>query len=138
MDEKQRVLSRVPLFARCGGRSLEAIGRLADEVDVKDGTELTREGSSGGEFFVIVDGKVRLERGGKEIAVLGPGDFLGEISLIDGGPRTATATADGPARLLVVAHREFHTLMADYPDIRLEILEALAQRVRSLEPEALV
>lgn len=138
MDEKQRVLSRVPLFARCGGRSLEEIGRLADEIDVKDGTELTHEGKSGGEFFVIVDGKVRLERSGKQIAVLGPGDFLGEIALIDGGPRTATATTDGPARLLVVAHREFHTLMADYPDIRLEILQALAERVRSMEPEAVV
>jgi len=136
MDEKQRMLSRVPLFARCGGRSLEEIGKLADEIDVKDGTELMHEGRPGGEFFVIVDGRVRIERGGKVIATLGQGDFLGEIALIDGGPRTATAVADGPARLLVVAHREFHTLMADYPDIRLEILQALAERVRKLEPEA--
>jgi CRP-like cAMP-binding protein len=138
MDEKQRVLGRVPLFARCGGRSLEQIGKLADEIDVADGTELTREGASGGEFFVILDGKVKVERGGTVLATLGPGEFLGEIALIDGGPRTATATTDGPARLLVVAHREFHTLMADYPDIRLEILEALADRVRNLEPEAVV
>lgn len=134
MDQKQRMLASVPLFAHLHGRGLEEVARLADEIDVAAGTELCREGRSGGEFFVIIDGSVAIERGGARVNTLGAGDFLGEIALVDGGPRTATARTESPARLLVVGHRQFHTLMDDFPDVRLAILQALAERVRRLEP----
>lgn len=133
MDDKTRMLARVPLFARLGRSGLAEVAALADEVDVTAGTVLTTEGRTGGEFFVIVDGAVSVARGGTIVRTLGAGDFLGEIALIDGGPRTATATATVPTRLLVVAHREFHSLMDRFPEVRMAVLQALAERVRALD-----
>lgn len=133
MDDKTRMLARVPLFARLGRSGLAEVAALADEVDVTAGTVLTTEGRTGGEFFVIVDGAVSVARGGTIVRTLGPGDFLGEIALVDGGPRTATTTATVPTRLLVVAHREFHSLMDRFPEVRMAVLQALAERVRALD-----
>jgi CRP-like cAMP-binding protein len=137
MDNKADVLRRVPLFSRCAGRALEELGKLTDEVEVPAGRALTREGDRGGEFFVVIDGTVRVERDGNVVARLGPGQFFGEIALLDGGPRTATVTADAPTRLFVIAHREFHALLADFPEVRQAVFEALAYRVRRLEPDAI-
>ena len=134
-DQKLELLKNVPLFTGLGRRDIEELGRLAEEVDVPAGHVLMREGGSGNEFFVIVDGDVRIERGGATIRSLGPGDFLGEIALIDDLPRTATATTESPAKLLVVGHREFHSLMDQFPTIQTCVLQALAQRVRHLEPD---
>lgn len=136
LDDKARMLARVPLFSRLRGSALEHLATLADVVDVAAGKVLTREGQSGGEFFVVLDGSVEIVRGGKRVATLGAGDFLGEIALVDEGPRTATATATVPSRLLVLAHREFDTLIDDYPEVRLCVLQALAERVRKLDPAA--
>lgn len=135
-DGKLDLLRRVPIFASLKTHDLELVGRLADEIDVPAGRALTREGEIGHEFFVIVDGRVRVERNGKLLNTLGTGDFLGEIALVDGRPRTATATTEGPARLLVLAHREFASLLAEYPTIQIEVLQALAQRVRHLDPDS--
>jgi CRP/FNR family transcriptional regulator len=135
MDSKQELLRRVPLFSRLNGAGLEELARLSDEVDLPAGRTFIREGDFGHEFFLVLDGKVRIERGGDRVNVLGPGDFLGEIALLDGGQRSATAIADTPVRLLVLGHREFNTLMADFPEIRIAVLEALAQRVRRHEPQ---
>jgi CRP-like cAMP-binding protein len=130
------LLRRVPLFAGCKTNALEEIGKLADEVDVPDGYTLIREGEFGEQFFLIVDGRVRIERGGKTISTMGPGQFLGEISLIDKGRTTATAITEGPAKLFVLAHREFNSLLDRSSSVRHEILSALANRVRQLEPDA--
>jgi CRP-like cAMP-binding protein len=134
-DQKLELIRAVPLFHGCGSRELEAIGRLADEVDVPASQVLMKQGAFGHEFFIVIAGSLRVERDGKLLRTLGPGDFAGEIALVDGGPRTATVTADTPSRLLVVGHREFHSLLQEHPDIQLVILQALAQRVRILEPE---
>jgi CRP/FNR family cyclic AMP-dependent transcriptional regulator len=135
-DTKLELLRRVPLFAGCRGGSLERIGQLADEVDVPDGYQLMREGEFGKEFFLIVEGTVRIDRGGKPINRLGPGEFLGEIALIDHGRRTATAVTDGSAKLLVITEQGFHSLLDDSPAISLEVMKALGERVRHLEPDA--
>ena len=134
-DHKLELLKRVPLLSGLGKRDIEEVGRLAEEIDLPAGHVLMREGASGNEFFVIVDGTVMIDRGGATIRSLGPGDFLGEIALVDDGPRTATATTESPAKLLVVGHREFHSLMNQFPAIQTCVLQALAQRVRHLEPE---
>jgi CRP-like cAMP-binding protein len=134
-DEKLELLRHVPLLAGCDKRGLQEIGSLADEVDVPAGKTLMREGESGSEFFIIVDGTVGVDRGGQRIRTLGPGDFFGEIALVDGGPRTATATTETASRLLVLAHREFHSLLDRHPKIQAAVLNALAQRVRNLDPE---
>lgn len=136
MDDKIRLLARVPLFARLDAKSLAHLATLVDEVDVDAGTVLMTEGRSGREFFIIVEGSVAVSQGGAPIATLGAGDFLGEIALIDGGPRTATATAAAPCRLLVLAHREFDTMIAEHPDIRTAILAAIAARLRRLDAKA--
>jgi CRP-like cAMP-binding protein len=136
-DQKLELLKRTPLLEGLGRRDLEEVGRLADEVDVAAGHVLMREGDPGREFFVIVDGSVRVERGGSVLATLGPGDFLGEIALIDEGPRTATATTETPATLLVLAHREFHSLMAQFESVRTCVLHCLAERLREYEPHAI-
>jgi CRP-like cAMP-binding protein len=135
-DAKLELLKRVPLFAGCRGPSLHLIEQLADEVDVPDGYHLMREGEFAQEFFLIVEGRVRIERGGRAINGLGPGEFLGEIALIDHGRRTATAVTDGAAKLLVIDRRGFNSLLDDSAAIRLEVMKALAARVRHLEPEA--
>jgi len=132
-DEKTEQLKRIPLFAGLGGRELAELTALADEVDVADGRVLTREGESGHEFFIVLDGQVQVEIGGREVAALGPGDFLGEIALVDGKPRSATTRVVGTTRLLVVGHREFHQLMADFPTVQTAVLQALAERVRRNE-----
>jgi CRP/FNR family cyclic AMP-dependent transcriptional regulator len=136
MDAKAQLLQRVPLFATLSGKGLEQVAQLADEVDVASGTTLTREGATGGEFFVIIDGSVEVTREGGVLSTLGPGDFLGEIALVDGGPRTATARTTSASRLLVMTSPQFHTLLADQPEVRLCVLQALAARVRRLDAEA--
>jgi CRP-like cAMP-binding protein len=136
MNDKARLLASVPLFAHLGRSALEEVATLADEVEVEAGTLLTKEGRSGGEFFVIIDGSVSVERGGRVVATLRAGEFLGEIALVDGGPRTATTTAVIPSRLLVVAHREFHSLLDRFPEVRMGVLQALADRVRKLDVQA--
>jgi CRP-like cAMP-binding protein len=133
VEQKQELLERVPLFAGVSAAGLEELGGIADEVEVRAGTVLTHEGYREGFFFVIVSGSVRIERGGRTINTLGPGDFLGEIALLDGGPRTATATAETACRLLSMTYQMFHELLDASPEIRAAILEAVGQRLRALE-----
>ena len=133
-DYKRELLRKVPLFQGLSKKDLELVERLADEIDVPTGKMLISEGAFGHEFFIVVDGTLRVEREGKLLRKLGPGDFAGEIALIDGGVRTATVVADTPARLLVVGHREFFSLLGQYPDIQIQVLQALAHRVRVSEP----
>jgi CRP-like cAMP-binding protein len=135
MDRRIDLLRRVPLFAAQGERGMDEIARLVRVVDVPAGRSLTREGEPGSDFFVIAEGSVRIEREGRLLRTLGPGDFLGEIALIDGGPRTATATTVSNAQLLVIAQREFGVLMERFPEIQETVLLTLADRVRRLAPE---
>ena len=100
-DPKLKLIAAVPLFAGFNRREIEALGRLMDEVDVKDGRVLMREGAVGREFFIVVSGSVRVERNGRKINELGPGDFLGEIALID----RRAAHRDGDRRRAVPAAR---------------------------------
>jgi CRP-like cAMP-binding protein len=134
-DEKLELLKRTPLLAGLGRKDIEEVGRLVDEVDLKAGYVLMREGDIGREFFVIIDGQVRIDKGGQTIRTMGPGQFLGDIALVTEGPRTATATTETACRLLVLGHGAFHQLMDQYPSIRLSVLESMAMRLRDLEPE---
>jgi CRP/FNR family cyclic AMP-dependent transcriptional regulator len=136
MDRKLELLLGVPLFAGLGRLEIEEVGRLADEIEVPEGRELVHQGRTADEFFVITEGRVRIERDGTTIATLADGDFLGEIALVDGGVRTATAVTETAARLLVLGHREFHSLLDQFPSIQGAVLHALAERVRRVEPEA--
>jgi CRP/FNR family transcriptional regulator, cyclic AMP receptor protein len=135
-DPKLELIRAVPLFASCATGNLRQIMSLTDEIDVPKDKVLMREGAIAHEFFIVIEGALRVERGGQLIAQVGPGEFVGEIGLVDRGPRTATVTANEPSRLLVLGHREFQSLLGTHPTIQLEILQALAKRVRRLEPDA--
>ena len=132
-DEKIERLQKVPLLEGCSKRQLRAVARITEVVDVSAGKVLTSAGERGEEFFLIVDGAARVEVSARKRSKLGPGDFFGEMSLLDGGPRSATVVAETPLRLLVIARRNFSTLLADVPDLTQSILVALCRRVRQAE-----
>jgi CRP-like cAMP-binding protein len=133
MDQKLESLSRVPLLAGLDRKGIEEVGRLADEVDLPAGRIAARQGASADEFFVILEGTVSIERDGQHLRDLGPGDFFGELALLGRVARTATATCTTPCRLLVVGHREFHGLLAQFPTIQGAVLESVAERIARLE-----
>jgi len=128
-DAKTKEIAKVPLFARCSKRELGLIAGIADEIDLRSGKVLTKEGESGREFFVMLDGKVEVRRGGRKRDVLEAGDFLGEIALVSRSPRTATVTALTPVRVLVIRDQEFRALLERVPSIQTKVLEALADRL---------
>ena len=134
MDQKLALIAKVPLLAGLDRKHLEQVGRLADEVDLAAGKVVARQGASADEFFIIVDGTVRIERDGQHLRDLGPGDFFGELAMLGKMPRTATATCITACRLLVVGHREFNALLADFPGIQGAVLHAVAQRLAAHEP----
>lgn len=129
-NQKVELLRKVPLFSRCSNRELAAIATLADEVDLRQGKELIREGASGREFFVLLEGQADVLKDGKRINEMSPGDFFGEIALVAPSPvRTATVKATTPVRVLVVTAQNFRRLLRGSPEIKLKVLEALAERV---------
>lgn len=105
------------------------VAGIADEIDLADGKELTREGAPAREFFVLVDGTADVVKNGKKINTLSAGDFFGEIALVHQSPRTATVKATSPVRALVVTERNFKRLLEDIPEIQRKVLLALAERV---------
>ena len=133
MKQKQDLLEQVPLFAGISAAGIEELGAIADEIEVRAGTVLTHEGAREGFFFIVVEGTVRIERGGGVVNRIGAGEFFGEIALLDGGPRTATAVAETPCRLLSMTHQMFHELLDASPEIRTAILEGVGRRLRELD-----
>jgi CRP-like cAMP-binding protein len=133
-NAKVDLIKRVPLFARCSKKELAEVAKLADEIDFRAGKELIREGASGREFFVLVDGRVDVRRKGRKINSLGPGDFFGEIALVAKRPRTATVTTAGDVRLLVITAQAFNTLLDHQPRIANKVLAALAERLAATTP----
>jgi CRP/FNR family transcriptional regulator, cyclic AMP receptor protein len=133
-DEKIDLLRTVPLFTGLGNDEIERVSTLADIVDLPAERVLMTQGKHGWEMFILVSGSARIERDGQSLGERGAGEVLGEIALLDGGPRTATVTLTQPSRLLVLARREFQALMDEFPGIRLKVLEAVAHRLRSLDP----
>ena len=128
-DAKIELLKQVPLFEDCSKRELAEIASLADEIDIPAERDLTREGEAGKEFVIVIEGAADVLRDGELIAGLGPGDFVGEISLVTGQPRTATVRTREPSRVLVIGSQAFKTLMRDVPTIQTRVLMALAMRL---------
>ena len=135
-DPKLELLRGVPLFASLEPDALAAVAAITDERDVDAGTALTTEGRQEGYFYVIGSGSVRIDRGGQTISTLRDGDFLGEIALLDGGPRTAPAVTETPSRLLVLNHRHFWQLLEEQPSVREAIFEEVGRRLRQIDAEA--
>jgi CRP/FNR family transcriptional regulator, cyclic AMP receptor protein len=128
-DAKIELLKRVPLFAGCSKSELRELAKSADELDIREGTVLTREGRPAREFFVLVDGTAQVTRDGKKIADLGGGDWFGEIALITNSPRTATVTATSQGDVLVITDRRFHSVVETMPSIALKVLSCVGERL---------
>jgi CRP-like cAMP-binding protein len=132
-DEKIRHLQKVPLLADCTRKQLRAVAAIARLVEAPAGTVLMRAGQPGDEFFMIVDGAAIAEVSARKRRRMGPGDFFGEMSLLDGGPRSATVRAETDMRLLVIPRRSFQALLNEVPELTRSILGVLSQRLRQLE-----
>ncbi len=131
MSDVEGRLRRVPLFQGMTDTAIAAVARLVVESAFDPGTHLTVEGEPGDAFFVIVDGTARVTHGDRPVRDLGPGDFVGEISLIDGRPRTATVTATSPLQALVIRHPDFMALIDGVSSVRLGVLMEMTERVRA-------
>ena len=136
LDHKIGLLRGVPMFAGLEEDLLTEIAEIAEERQVPAGEVLTHEGRHEGYFFIIASGRVRIERGAEGLNSLADGDFLGEISLLDGGPRTATATADTDCDLLVLTYPRFQALLDAVPQVRTAVLGEVGERLRRLDSES--
>jgi CRP/FNR family transcriptional regulator, cyclic AMP receptor protein len=128
-NAKVELIKRVPLFAECSRKHLEEIAAIADEIDLREGKELTKEGRPGREFFVLIEGAADVKKGSRRINRMSAGDFFGEISLVTRRPRTATVVATSPVRALVITDRSFRTLLERQPEIQNKVMSALAARL---------
>jgi CRP/FNR family transcriptional regulator, cyclic AMP receptor protein len=133
-NQKIDLIRKVPLFSRLSKTELRDLAMLADEIDLRDGKEMTRQGHPGREFFVLLEGTADVRKNGRKINTLGPGDFFGEIALVSREPRTATVTATTPVRTLVITDRSFRRLLDESPEVKTKVMEAMAKR---LAPETL-
>jgi CRP/FNR family cyclic AMP-dependent transcriptional regulator len=129
-DRGDHPLANVSLFRACTRAELDAIVSLTTLIDVPAGRVLCTQGEGGDEFFVIVEGEVTVSVDGQPVATLGPGDFFGEMALLDGGPRVATVTTATPGRLLVLIRPEFNGLLERAPTVCHRILIGLGHRLR--------
>jgi CRP-like cAMP-binding protein len=128
-DTKVEALARAPLFQGLTRKELQLLAKTAEDVEVDAGRVLCREGQFGQEFFVIVEGEVEVTRGGGKVNTLGPGDFFGEIALIEKRRRTATVAATTSLRFFVLTSAGFWGLLDHNPGVERKVLRALARRV---------
>jgi CRP/FNR family transcriptional regulator, cyclic AMP receptor protein len=126
-------LASISLFSALSRKELQRVARASDEVRVRAGHELVRQGDIGREMFVVVDGTATVKRNGRKIGSAEPGHSIGELSLLDKGPRTATVTADTDCTVLVLGSREFAGVLDEVPGLAHKIMAALATRIRDLD-----
>jgi CRP-like cAMP-binding protein len=127
-DDRAQLLAKVPLFSGCSKKELGQIAAIADEIDLREGKVLTRQGGPGREFFVLLEGGVDVERDGTRINQLATGDFFGEMGLISQKPRNATITTTSPVRALIITETNFKRLLRENPGISMKVLEKVAER----------
>ena len=126
-------LRSVALFSGCNNKELEKVARASDEISMTAGTLIVDQGQTGREAFVVMSGEVTVKRNNRKVATLGPGDVVGELSLLDHGPRTATAICETDATLLVIDQRRFLSVIDDVPAISHKLLSSLAARIRAMD-----
>jgi CRP-like cAMP-binding protein len=134
-DTKVQALKRAPLFEGLSKKELTQLARVSEDIELREGQILCKEGEIGHEFFVILDGKADVTRKGKKVTQRGGGEFIGEIALVDEVPRTATVTAKTPMRAFVLTSTDFHHLLEEHPGIQNKVLRALARRIAELSQD---
>jgi CRP/FNR family transcriptional regulator, cyclic AMP receptor protein len=126
-------LQEVPLFKGLSKKQLRLVSSLATRLDEPAGTVLTKEGSQGQEFIIVLEGEIEVRKGDRVVATRGPGNYVGEIALLDNRPRTATVVAKTPVVIEVIGRREFLGLLAETPELSHEIMATVGQRLAELE-----
>jgi CRP/FNR family transcriptional regulator, cyclic AMP receptor protein len=121
-------LKEVPFFGMLSSKELEVVSRQADELDVADGKVLVREGELGHEFFVVESGTAEVTIEGRKIRDIGPGEFFGEMALLDEERRTATVTATSPMTLIVMTRASFRAIDETMPRVHEVVQKAIAER----------
>jgi CRP/FNR family transcriptional regulator, cyclic AMP receptor protein len=134
-ERKIPLLGEVALFDGIGPEGLAMIAERALEVDFADGRTIVRQGEVGTGFFMVTSGGARVVRDGTTIAEYGPGDFFGELSLLDGGPRIASVVATAPTNCLAIASWDFEALLESQPRLAIAILKGVARRLRAVSDE---
>lgn len=131
--EKAEKLGSLQLFRDCTRRERTLIADVLVEEEIAAGAPLTREGQDGGTAYIIVEGKAEVVREGHVLATVGPNDLVGELSLLDRQPRTATVIAVTDLKVLAMTHTDFAQLLIDVPELSHKLLSVLAERVRDLD-----
>jgi CRP-like cAMP-binding protein len=129
-------LQKVPLFEGLSKKQLREVSSLATRLNEPAGAELTKEGQTGYEFIVVLEGEIEVRKGDRVVATRGPGSYVGEIALLDNRPRTATVVAKTPVVIEVIGRREFRSLLVDAPELAEEIMSTMAQRLSELDDSA--
>lgn len=127
-------LLNIPIFSELSKKEMKTVQRLMTELDVPEGKVLTTQGSPGREFMVIMDGTAKVQIDARTVAHLSQGDFLGELSVISGAPRTATVIATSPCRIQTLNRREFMALLDESPAISRKILLSAVKRLQNNQP----
>jgi CRP-like cAMP-binding protein len=129
-------LRNVSLFSGCTNKELEKIARASDEIVMKAGSLIVDQGQTGREAFVVLSGSVLVKRNGKKVGSFGPGMVVGELSLLDHGPRTATVVCETDCTLLLLDQRHFISVLDEVPALAHKLLATLASRIRDLDRKA--
>ena len=132
-ERKIDLIASMNLFSACSKRELAQVASLTVPAELKKGSILTRQGADGGLAFVIASGRAEVVRAGKRLATLGPGDVVGELSLIDGQPRSATVTALTDLEVLELDRRDLLKLLRKVPSVVRKLLESLSGRLRDVD-----
>jgi CRP/FNR family transcriptional regulator, cyclic AMP receptor protein len=131
--ETAAVLGQVPLFSDFSKRHLGRLAKETDELTFAPGERIVEEGNPGETLYVVLSGKGRVTRKGKKVGEVVPGDFFGELSALDGGPRTATIAAETPMRVLRLFRRTLAALLRDEPQVSIKLLTGMARRIRDVD-----
>jgi CRP/FNR family cyclic AMP-dependent transcriptional regulator len=137
-NTKVEALKKAPLFEGLSKKELTELARQSEDLEVPEGHVLTKEGDTGQEFFVLVEGRVEVKAKGKSLGDRGDGDFIGEIALLEDTKRTATVTAKTPLRLFVLTRQDFRRLVDQNPDVERKVLQTLARRIVDLSSDPTV
>lgn len=131
-DHRTELLAGTPLLAGVDPQGVAMVAQRMVEVDFPKDHVIARQGEVGTGFFLVASGSVRVVRDGATIATIGPGDFFGELSVLDGRPRVAQVIANEPTTCLALATWDFEAVVMEQPSVALAILRGLAGRLREL------
>lgn len=126
----EEFLARVPIFANCSSAEIAAITAVAQESGFQAGQVIVTQGTPGQAFYLVISGRVEIIRDGQSLGAFGPGDFFGEMSLLDSAPRSATIRAIDPTTCLMLSSWDFKALLEAHPAIAIKLLEVLSRRLR--------